>query len=56
MIHTCPAKFKAQGPNEVQMINDKLEKMIVGSPTTMDVKNYMILNKKYVGTTASPTM
>ena len=34
-----PTNFKAQGRNEVGMIIDKLEEMVVGSPTLVGVNN-----------------
>ena len=36
-MHNHPANFKAQLPNKVCMIIDKLEEMVVGYPTAVGV-------------------
>ena len=37
-MNNHPEKFKAQGPNEVCIIIENLEKMVVESPTPMGAK------------------
>ena len=55
-INTHLSNLRAQGSYKVYMIIENLEDMAVGYPTTVGVKNYIILNHKPVGTTTSPTM